>query len=151
MNDRYATVSRGGFACCRWTVAVLVWWGLLARWHPPVLVAAVLMAWSAIATVRAAPLVTLYTWLIEQNRPARTVELDVVGMRLAHAVAALAIGLPWLAIRWGGEDVAAAGWRVLAVVAVFKTAGAIGYCPVSKLFTALTGGRCCPLDRDDGT
>jgi len=110
----------------------------------PVLVAisAGIMALSALFTIRYAPLVWLYTRTVERLLPSPPEVLDEHAMRFAHSVATVALVIPLVLFSLNQPTL---GWRVLALVAVFKTIGALGYCPVARMFTCLIGrgGRCC--------
>lgn len=140
------SVSRGGFRFCRYSLAVLVWIAVI--WHVDalILVCGVTMAASAILTVRNAPLVWLYTQTVNRVFPSPTEVLDAGGMRMAHIVATIALGVPWAVLYFGPMTAIEPMWRVLTFVAAFKTLGALGYCPASRMFTCLLsgGGTCCP-------
>jgi hypothetical protein len=137
-------VPRGAFLFCRWSVALLLWAGAIARIEALVGFCAAVMALSAILTVGRAPLITLYALTVERIRPSRVEILDRNGMRFAHTVATLFIGVPFCVTIWGSSRAAEAAWRFLLFVALFKTAGAMGYCAVSRLYTcALGNGSCC--------
>lgn len=135
------TVSRGAFRFCRYSVAIMMWIAVIWRIEELVIVCAAIMALSAILTVGRAPLITLYTLTMERIYPTAPEVLDENGMRFAHTVATIFMTLP-LALVYSGQE--ALGWRLLAFVALFKTAGALGFCAVSRLYTcAVTGGTCC--------
>jgi hypothetical protein len=140
------SVSRGGFRFCRYSMAVMVWTGVIWRVEALILVCALIMAASAILTVKYAPLVWIYTKTVNRAFPSPSEVLDAGGMRLAHIVATIALGVPWAVLHFGPMSAIEPMWRVLAFVAVFKTLGALGYCPASRMFTCLLsgGGTCCP-------
>jgi hypothetical protein len=137
-------VPRGAFLFCRWSVAVLLWIGVVLRVEAVVAFCAVVMALSAFLTVRRAPMITLYWLTVERIRPSRVEILDENGMRFAHTVATVFISAPLLVTMNGSPSAAEVAWRFLFFVALFKTAGAMGYCAISRLYTcALSGGECC--------
>ena len=139
------SVSRNGFRFCRYSVAVMVWIGVIWRVEPLILVCALIMAASALLTVRRAPLIWLWTQTVDRAIPSATEVLDANGMRFAHIVATFALGIPWVVLNYGPITATEAMWRLLVFVAAFKTLGALGYCPVSRFFTcAIGGGTCCP-------
>ena len=140
------SVSRNGFMFCRWSVTVMAWAGVIWRVPWLIVVSAVIMAASAILTVRRAPMISLWTWVVEHGSPHRTEVLDAGGMRFAHIVATMALGIPWAVLQFGPLASAEAMWRILIFVAAFKTLGALGFCPASRMFTCLlqgAGGNCC--------
>lgn len=144
IGTKPVTLSRNAFRFCRWSMSLLIWLGVLL--HLPVLVGicAAIMLLSAILTVRNAPMVWLYTQTVNKWKPSPPEVVDEHGMRLAHTLAFLlmTVGL-FLVSNPQSTD---AGWKVLFVVAIFKSAGAIGYCPVSRGFTCLLGnGQCCRI------
>jgi hypothetical protein len=138
------TISRGGFAFCRYSVAVALWVGVLWRMDWLMSLCAVVMLLSAILTVSRAPMVLLYASTIDRLIPSAKVVVDESGLRFAQSVAAVVIGVPWLLLQFGPVGMQEAVWRFLPVVAVFKTLGALGFCAVSRLYTcAISGGDCC--------
>lgn len=136
------TISKGGFRFCRYSMAVLLWAAFFLRMPALVIIGAGAMALSALLTIRYAPLVWLYTQTVDRLFPSPPEILDEHAMRFAHLVATLALCLPLALFYFAQYEI---GWRVLGFVAVFKTAGALGYCPVSRMFTCLIGrgGACC--------
>ena len=106
-------------------------------------VCAVVMVASAILTVRRAPMVVLYTVLVERFKPSQVVVLDATGLRLAHVVAAVGLAVPLAYLQWGDANQALGAWRFLYALALFKTAGAMGFCAVSRMFTCMVGGGSC--------
>lgn len=145
IGTKPVTLSRNAFRFCRWSMALLIWLGVLL--HLPVLVGicAGIMLLSAILTVRNAPMVWLYTVTLNRIKPSPPEVVDEHGMRLAHTLAfvLMTVGL-FLA---SNAQTTETGWKLLFVVAIFKTAGAIGYCPISRGFTCLlgNGGQCCRI------
>ncbi|HEY3414262.1 MAG TPA: DUF4395 family protein [Armatimonadota bacterium] len=138
------SVSRNGFRFCRWSVTVMVWIGVIWRVEAFILAAALIMAASAILTIRNAPMIWLWTQTVDRAIPSPSEMLDVGGMRLAQSVATFALGVPWLVLNYGPASASESMWRILVFVAGFKTLGALGYCPVSRMFTCLiSGGNCC--------
>lgn len=136
-------VPRAAFAFCRWSMAGLIWVGLVFHVQPLLLVCAVVMAASAILTVRRAPMVMLYTLSVERFRPSPIVVLDATGLRLAHVVAVVGLAIPLAFLQWGDAGQAVGAWRFLYALALFKTAGAMGFCAVSRMFTCMVGGGSC--------
>lgn len=138
------SISRGGFAFCRYSVAGALWLAVVLRIDWLVGACSAVMLLSAILTISRAPLVLLYSWTIDRVFPTAKVVVDESGMRFAQGVATLAIGVPWLALHYGSAASHESVWRILPFVAVFKTLGALGFCAVSRLFTcAISGGDCC--------
>lgn len=129
-------VRVSSLALCRTSVTALVWLAFLAR--SPWLLAAVagLLAASAAATVKRAPLVLLGDLLLPG---ADTVLLDVDGMRFAHALGAALAGL-CLALALAGSRWA---WGATAAFAALKTLSMLGVCPAERFYRCATGGSCC--------
>lgn len=142
ITARPVEIATNGFRFCRYAMAVLLWAAFFLKLPVLVAVGAGIMALSALFTIRYAPLVWLYSQTLERLLPGKTEVLDANAMRAAHVVATVALCLPLLAFHL---KYAPAGWMVLGFVAIFKTIGALGYCPVSRMFTCLIGrgGTCC--------
>ena len=137
------SVSRGAFAFCRYTVMVLVWAAFLLHSLVLVLVTAIIMALSALLTVRRAPLIVLYSVTLEKLWPSGVAVLDEYGMRFAHLFATIVLFATALLAFLGFHQAAAI---VLLLLAVAKTISAFGFCPVSKAYSCLSrGGSCCGI------
>lgn len=145
MNEfKPVSISRGGFAFCRFTVAALVWLALLLRQKWLLLVVCGLMTASWAVKIRRAPLIWLYRITFDRLRKPEMVMVDEKGMRFAHAAGAVMSGLAWLL--WTFVSVPA-GLVFTLFVAVMKTSAAFGKCSALKLYTCMKGGNCCRLGR----
>jgi hypothetical protein len=144
-------VPRDSFRFCRWSLAVLMWWGVLNQAVFPIVVCWLVMLASALLTVQYAPLMVLWTLTVHRVKPSPPEALDVGAMRFAHSLATVLIGLPLLLLATGTPAAGALAWRILTVVAVFKTVAAISGCPASKMYSCVRGGgTCCAwLRRND--
>lgn len=137
-------VPRDAFRFCRWSLALLMWVGVLTHTVTPIVICWLVMVASAALTVRYAPLMLLWTCTIHRRYPSPPEPLDVAAMRFAHTMASVLIGLPLLLLASGQEPAAVLAWRILKVVAVFKTVAAISGCPASKMYACVReGGSCC--------
>ena len=134
-------MPRGAFAFCRYSVMVLVWAAFFLRSRELVALTAVIMACSALLTVRRAPLVVLYSLTVEKLFPSGTAILDEFGMRFAHLFATVVLGITLLL---ACVHAAHAALILLFFLAIAKTIHAFGFCPVSKAYACLSrGGSCC--------
>jgi hypothetical protein len=140
-------VSKGAFAFCRYSLAALLWAAFFLRHSSPeiasllLLTVTVILALSAALTVGSAPLIVLYTSTIERLAPSAKETLDIDAMRFAHTLGTLLVGVPLVLIYAGLPDTA---WKILLLVAVAKTAGALGFCGASRLYTCIRSkGSCC--------
>lgn len=139
-------VPRSAFRFCRVSMAALLWAGVLLRSEVLTGIVGLVMLLSAILTVRNAPMVWLYTNTLHRAFPSADDVLDKNAMRFSHAVAAVAILSPLALILLAGSAASEPAWRILLVVACFKTVGAFGFCPVSRLYGCIAGGGvCCPF------
>lgn len=135
------SVPRGAFAFCRYAVMVLVWAAFWLHSKELVVGTAIIMALSALLTVRRAPLVVFYSVTVEKILPSGMAILDEYGMRYAHLFATVVLTVSALLAYLGALQ---AAWVVLFILAVAKTISAVGFCPVSKAYTCLSrGGSCC--------
>ncbi|MBI2301462.1 MAG: DUF4395 family protein [Armatimonadetes bacterium] len=136
-------VPRDAFRFCRWSMAALMWAGVLSHSGWPIFLCWLLMALSAVLTVRRSPVILLYTRTVHLLYPSPDEELSVEAMRFGQSVASVMIGVPLLLTVTGGPAIAALGWRILWFVAIFKTIGAAIGCPATKLYTCMSGGGAC--------
>ena len=83
------SVSKGAYAFCRYTIAVMLWFAVLFRSKEMVLAVFLILLLSVILKVRRAPLIVLYIYTIDKLRPSGNVILDEKGIRFAHNVGAV--------------------------------------------------------------
>lgn len=135
------TVSRGGFRFCRWAVAILLWLALLLKSTELLLAATLILALNAVLGVGRAPLILAWDYTAGRLFPSAEDPLVEPSMRFAHALGALVGGCALALILGKTPEL---GWTLLLWFAVFKTAGAMGFCLVSRMFTyAVQRGDCC--------
>jgi hypothetical protein len=139
-----AAVPRNAFLFCRITMAALLWSAFFLRQAWIVALVTALLALSALLTVRHAPLIALYRATIGRFVRSRDEELDVRGMRIAHALGTT-LGLISLALLSRSDP--RAGWRFVLFFCLLKTISAAGFCPAYKLYSCLTNGSCCAFLR----
>lgn len=139
-------IPNGAFIFCRYSLAVLLWAALAFHNKPLVIVTTVILALSALLTVRRAPMIVLYSWTIERLVPSRVEILDEHAMRFAHTFGTvlLLIALGLLYSPWQR-----AGWIFLIFVTLAKTVGALGFCAAGKMYICMTNsnGTCCKFWR----
>jgi hypothetical protein len=129
-------------------MAVLLWVAFVLKLPLLVMIGAGIMGLSAILGVGRAPLVWLYMQTGDRLFPSGTEVVDEQGMRLAHIVATGML-LAVLGLFYYGPTGNRGWWTLLGIIAVFKTVGALGYCPVSRFFTCVLtrNGTCCAFLR----
>jgi len=133
------TVQRGAFIFCRTSLAVLLWLALVFQAPALVVATAVILAASAALTVSRAPMILLYSWSAGRVWPGGFEVLDERAMRFAHGLGALMTGLCAVLLYTSPR----AGYITLVMVALFKTAGACGFCSGLKLYGCATNDDCC--------
>jgi hypothetical protein len=132
-------VQRGAFLFCRTSLAVALWVALVLRLPWLVAATAVVLALSALLTVARAPLVVAYTWTLGRVWPGGSEVLDERAMRFAHLVGALMVSASWLLLIVRPRS----GYVCLALVAVAKTAGALGFCSALRFYGCMNSDTCC--------
>lgn len=143
--EKPVNVSRRGFAFCRYTVAILMWVGAMGRMEWIIILCAVIMLLNVILSIRHAPLILLYANTLDRLFPPQMVAVDANGMRFTQSIAFVFMVIPLEMIHLG---LTTSGWRLLLLVALFKTMGALGFCAVSQLYTCLiTQNGCCSIMR----
>jgi hypothetical protein len=137
----YAIVQRNAFIFCRYSVAALVWVALLLQSVWVLLAVFVILAASALLTVRRAPMILLWTWTLARFFPSDEDVLDIKAMRFAHGLGAM-MALVGLLLVWSASPFA---WWFVGAFAILKTTSALGWCPAYKLWGCLAKGGCCAL------
>jgi len=146
MPYKPVSVPRGGFAFCRYGVAALLWVGYLWRQEWVIMLAAGILALSAMLGVGRAPMILLYKWTAEKIHPWRQEVLDEYGMRFAHTLGTVLLGIGLLLLHL--FPLQQTGWIFLFWVAAFKTIGAFGFCAASCMYNTLFhGSSCCSFRR----
>lgn len=137
----YAIVQRNAFIFCRYSVAALVWIALLLQNVWVLLAVFVILALSALLTVRWAPMILLWKWTLARIFPSEEEILDIKGMRFAHGLGAM-MALIGLSLVWHGNPFA---WWFVGLFAILKTTSALGWCPAYKVWGCLAEGGCCAI------
>ena len=139
VSDQVA-VPKAAFAFCRYSMALLIWLAFLLKLKVLVVVVFVLLAASAVLTIRRAPLVWIYTQTVHRWVKSSDELLSLAGMRVAHSMGALFAATCLLLLYVGNERV---GWAFTFGYCVVKTISAIWACPVYKLYACMKSGNCC--------
>jgi len=152
MNHDTVRVPRDAFRCCRWSMAALMWLGVLTGSLVPIALCWLHMVVSALLTMRGSPVPLLYTRTIHRWRPSPYEELSIPAMRFSHTLASVLIGVPLLMVAGGAGHTVAMGWVWLKVMTAIKTIAAVTGCPAARLFACATspGSTCCAFLRRDG-
>lgn len=138
------SVSRGAFAFCRYTIAVLLWCSVVFRVKELVLAAFIILTLSVILKVKRAPLILLYTYTVDKLFPTGQVILDEKGIRFAHTVGAVVSFLCLILLYFINPT---AGWALTVLLAILKTSAAFGFCSALKLYQCVNGGTCCRVGK----
>jgi hypothetical protein len=138
-QNQTASVPRAAFFFCRYLIAVLAWVAWAFESRPLMIGIFVILALSALLTIRRAPLVLLYTHTLNRIFPSGLEELSVSSMRFAHTLGSIFAGV-CLVFLYAFER---AGWRLTLLFCIMKTVSAVGLCPAYKLHRCMTGGSCC--------
>lgn len=138
------TITKGSFAFCRYTVAVLLWLSLILQRKELVVAVFVIMVLSVLLKVRRAPLIVLYHQTIDRIFPSKPVTVDEKGIRFAHEVGAVFSLMCLVTLYWGRPI---AGWILTALLAILKTSSALGYCSALKIYECMNAGTCCRVGK----
>lgn len=139
------SVSKGAYAFCRTSIAILLWCAVLFRSKGLVLAVFIILFLSVILKVRRAPFIFLYTISIEKLFPSGIVILDEKGIRFAHTVGAVVSFLCVILLYFLSP---AAGWVLTILLALLQTSAAFGFCSALKLYQCVNGGGdCCRAGR----
>ena len=144
-----ATVSKKGFAFCRFTIAIMLWitvvllffgikWGIFVPFS--------IMFVSGILTVRRAPLIALYTILFDRKGLGETDVLNVSSIRFSHFVGSAFSIIVILFLYVFKINIVA--YIFLGILTVLQTIAAFGYCSAQKLYECIVLGKnCCNLGK----
>jgi len=138
-------IARGAFIFCRWSLAIIFWLAFFLRLKILVVAGGIILALSALLTIRRAPMIALYTATVQHVFPSRMEILDEYAMRFAHGFGTVLAGICAVLLYSPVERI---GWGFLLFFAVAKTVGALGYCTATKLYHCMSSnGGCCSLTK----
>ena len=139
------TISKGAFAFCRSTIAVMFWAALLLQLKGLVFAGFVILILSYLLKVKKAPLIVLYSLTIDKIAPSTKIVVDEKGIRFAHLVGTVFSGVCTLLLYYVNTP---AGWAMTFLLAIMNTSAAFGFCSALKLYGCMTGGTsCCRMGR----
>ncbi len=128
-------VSKNGFRFCRWTIAAILWLSFFLRIKWFLFLNLIILLAGAVLKVRRSPLVVIYGKTLGKWFPSsRSEELDEEGIAFAQGLGALIHIILILFVYAIDERI---GWRIVFVIAVVKTAGALGYCTGLQIYKFL--------------
>ena len=144
-----ATVPKKGFAFCRYTIAILLWFTVILvffniKWI--IFIPFIIMLLSGILTVRRAPLIMLYKVLFDREGKGETDVLNVSSIRFSHFVGSFFCIIIILFLYVVKIDIVA--YVFLGILTILQTIAAFGYCSAQKLYECLVLGKnCCNLGK----
>lgn len=131
-------ISKNAFMFCKITVGIIAWAGFIFKIKELILLAFLLLLFSAILKIRRAPLVYLYSNTVDKFIKPKFVDLDEKAMRVAHSMGAVFSGVCVLLLYLNFKY----AWGVVLVFAIMKTISAFGFCPGEKVYHCMKNG-CC--------
>lgn len=139
-------ISNGAFNFCKYSISAVFWLSLILQNQGIVVLGLVILVFSYVLKVKRAPLVVLYTISIEKLFPTKPIILDENSVRFAHLVGSI-FALIGLVLLLSVNQLA--GWIIIALLALLKTSGALGFCGAMKLYGCLTNpnGQCCRVGK----
>ena len=143
-KQQITSIESAGFAFCRYGVMVLVWLALIFRIKGLVGLVFLILLFSAIFTVKYAPMIIIWRYTLGKMFKSKTEVLNVKAMRFAHTLGAIIAGICVLLLYSGNNLV---GWGLVGFLAIMKTISALGFCPASKVYTCMSSGTCCAFSR----
>lgn len=138
------SVSKAAFIFCKTTIAVILWAALIFKIKWLVVMSFVLLALSALLKIQRAPLIVLYSVTMNKLLKSENEILDEHAMRFAHTMGSVLNLICILLLYFVSES---AGWGMVLIVTIAKTAGAMGFCSALKLYGCMTSGKCCRFVR----
>ena len=125
-------------------MAIIVWCALIFKIKWLVVLSFVILALSAILTIKHAPMIVLWRYTLGRIFNSKTEILNVKAMRFAHGAGTILSAICVYLLYFGNEY---AGWILVGFFAILKTISAFGFCPASKLYVCMSNGGCCAFSR----
>ena len=133
-------ISKGSFAFCRITVAVLLWLSIFLQIKWLVGLVFLIMLFSAILKVEKAPLILLYQHTVDLIIPSENEIVDEKGIWVSHLAGTFFSAICLLLLYFAAS---ATAWVVTGLFAVLQTMAAFGFCSALKLYQCMNSGNCC--------
>lgn len=137
---KLVSVSKGAFAFCRYSAAVLVWLALILQIKSLLVLVFIIFVVSALVKVKRAPLVWLYSQTIERIIHSKEEILNERAMQFAHIMGSVLSFICIFLLYFVSDQ---AGWVAVFILAILKSISALGFCPASKLYECATNDSCC--------
>ena len=134
------SISKAGFAFCRYTIAILVWVSFLLKIKWLLIIVLLILAISAWLRVQRAPLVVLYEYTINKIIKSKEEILNEYAMKFAHTMGTILCLICLVFLYFVDENI---GWGIVFLFAILKTISAVGMCPASKLYNCMGNKNCC--------
>lgn len=134
------SVSKAGFAFCRYAIAVLVWLSLLLQIKWLLVVVFLILALSALFKIEKAPLILFYKYTIGKIIKLKEEVLNEHAMKFAHTMGTILSLICLLFLYFINVKV---GWILVSIFAILKTISAFRMCPASKLYECMGNDSCC--------
>lgn len=134
------SVSKGGFAFCRYSLAVVLWVAFFFKIKHLITFSFIVLFLSYLLKVGRAPMILLYTYTVDKIFKSKKEFLDENSMRFAHLLASIFLFVILVFLYFINEKI---GYGILFVFCIVKTLGAIGFCTASKLYNCMNSGGCC--------
>ncbi len=134
------SVSKAGFAFCRYTIAILVWLSFIFQITWILLLVFLILAFSALLKVQKAPLILFYKYTIGKIIKSEDEILNENAMRFAHTMGTVLCLICLLFLYFINAKI---GWALVLIFAILKTVSAFGMCPASKLYECMGNDSCC--------
>ncbi len=129
------SVSRHAFKFCRWSIALVLWVSFFLRVKWLLALNLLILLSSAILKVPKSPLIVFYGKTLGKWFPSsRMEELDENGIAFAQGLGAFIHLILLLFVYVIDERI---GWRIVFVIAIVKTLGALGYCTGLQIYKLL--------------
>lgn len=134
------SVSRAGFAFCRYAMAILVWLSLIFQIKWILLIVFLVFAFSALLKIQRSPMILFYKYTIGKVIKSKDEILNENAMRLAHIIGAIFSLICLLFLYFFNVKI---GWILVFIFAILKTVSSFGMCPASKLYECMGNDSCC--------
>ena len=140
------SVSRGAFAFCRYSLAVIPWVALIFHIKWLILLGLAILLFSAILKVGKAPMIVFYNLTFNKIFKSADTILDENAMFFAHIFGTILFAIAAILLYYVNDKT---GWIFVAFIAVAKTIGALGFCAAGKMYTCMnnSSGNCCKFSK----
>ena len=138
MANYLIKVNKNAMIFCRVVFAIILWIAFFLKFEWLVILSMFLMLFNVLLTLQFAPLIILYNKFLSRFEKKRKTELiNIALIQIIHFIVFLVHLVAFVFIHFFNLKI---GFIIIFFLALSKTIGALGFCPISKITNCAVSG-----------